>query len=403
MLSVDEARSRILAGSALTGGESLALVEAVGRVPVARSVISQVNVPPFANSAMDGFAVRAAELPGRLTIVGEIRAGASHLQTLESGTAVRIMTGAPLPPGADTVVPLEDVTEEDATVTVGAVAEGAYVRDAGHDTATGDEIVLPRPLTPAAIAVLASLGLADVEVHRRPRVAVITTGDELAAPGMRLGAGQIHDANGPALAAAVAEAGGEQRPWSRIADEATALEQALTEASAYADLILVAGGVSVGRHDLVREAIERLGSLDFWRIAMQPGKPMAVGRIGSTPVIGAPGNPVSALVVTELFVRPLLRAMVGLAGDGRSRVRARMSDRVGKDPSRRAYLRVSLEQTDDGWAARPAGGQLSSQLRALADADALLIVPEGEPEAAAGGEYEALLLRDLAGASFDDE
>jgi molybdopterin molybdotransferase len=403
MLSVDEAQHRILAGSVLTRGESVALAEAVGRVPVAHSVIAQVNVPPFANSAMDGFAVRAAELPGRLTVVGEIRAGASDLQVLESGTAVRIMTGAPLPPGADAVVPQEDVTEEGESVTASAVEEGAYVRAAGHDTATGDEIVLPCPLTPAVIAVLASLGLAEVEVHRRPRVAVITTGDELAAAGTSLGAGQIHDANGPALAAAVAEAGGEPRLWSRIADDPAALEQALTAASAEADLVLVAGGVSVGRHDLVREVIERLGSLDFWRIAMQPGKPMAVGRIGSTPVIGAPGNPVSALVVTELFVRPLLRAMVGLVGDGRLHVRARLSDRVSKDPSRRAYLRVSLQQTDDGWAARPAGGQLSSQLRALADADALLIVPEGEPEAAAGVDYECLLLRDLAGASFGNE
>jgi molybdopterin molybdotransferase len=392
MLSVDEARHRILAGSALTSGETLALADAVGRVAVARSVIAPLNVPPFANSAMDGFAVRAAELPGRLTVVGEIRAGASDLQVLESGTAVRIMTGAPLPPGADTVVPLEDVTEEGESVMVGAVGEGAYVRAAGHDTASGDEIVLPRPLTPAVIAVLASVGLAEVEVHRRPRVAVITTGDELAAAGTRLGAGQIHDANGPALAAAVTEAGGEPRLWSRVADDPAALGQALTEASTEADLILVAGGVSVGRHDLVREAIERLGSLDFWRIAMQPGKPMAVGRIGSTPVIGAPGNPVSALVVTELFVRPLLRAMVGLVGDGRSRVRARMADRVSKDPARRAYLRVNLHQTDDGWAARPAGGQLSSQLRALAAADALLIVPEGEAEARPGVDYEALVL-----------
>jgi molybdopterin molybdotransferase len=295
------------------------------------------------------------------------------------------------------VVPLEEATESGDMVTVaGAVNRGAHVRAAGHDTAAGDEIVVPRPLTPAAVAVLASLGLAEIDVHRRPRVAVVTTGDELAEPGAALGPGQIHDANGPALAAAVAEACGEPRLWPRIPDDATAIDAALAAAAAESDLVLVAGGVSVGRHDLVREVIERLGTLDFWRIAVQPGKPMAVGSIGSTPVIGAPGNPVSALVVCELFVRPLLRAMGGLSGDGRLHVRAQLKERIGKDPTRRAYLRVTLQQTDAGWTARPAGGQLSSQLRALAEADALLIIPEGEPEARPGVEYECLLLRDPA-------
>ena len=395
MLSVEEARDRILARISLTRGETVPLTEAVGRATVARSVIAPADVPPFANSAMDGFAVRSAELPGRLPLAGEIRAGASQVPALEPGTAIRIMTGAPVPVGADAVVPVEDVSEEGDAITVAAgVRQGAHLREAGHDTAAGDEISLPRPLTPAGIAVLATLGFAAIEVHVRPRVAVITTGDELAEAGQPLAPGQIHDANGPALAAAVIEAGGEAQLWPRIPDDRPAIEAALADAAGDADLVLVAGGVSVGRHDLVRDVIERLGSLEFWRIAMQPGKPMAMGRIGPTPVIGAPGNPVSALVVTELFVRPLLRAMVGLIGDGRQRVRARLGERVAKDPARRAYLRVTLEQTDGGWAARPAGGQLSSQLRTLAAADGLLIVPEGEPEGRTGAIYEVLVLRD---------
>jgi molybdopterin molybdotransferase len=303
------------------------------------------------------------------------------------------MTGAPLPPGADTVVPIEEGEERDGMVRVPAVQPGAYVRPAGLDTHAGDSFELPaEPLTPASIAVLASLGIGEVEVRRRPRVAILSTGDELVPPGERLGPGQVHDANSLALAAAVAEVGGDPVPMDRAPDDPAAIEELVAQGIAMAEVLVASGGVSVGRHDHVRSVIERLGSLDFWRIRVQPGKPLAFGAIGGRPVIGLPGNPVSALVTFELFVRPLLRAMLGLAGDGRLRVRAQVEERIGKDTERRAYLRVVVREERGAHVARSAGGQASSQLRPMAAANALLIVPEGEPAAEPGRTYDAILL-----------
>jgi molybdopterin molybdotransferase len=305
-----------------------------------------------------------------------------------------------MPAGSDTVVPIEEATDAGAEVEVPApAAAGQHVRAAGHDTRAGDEVALPAPLTPAAIGVLATLGHAEVEVLARARVAIISSGAELADPGDPLPTGRIYDANAPALAAAILGAGGEPVMRPRVPDDATAVEEALRGAADAADLVVASGGVSVGAHDHVRGAIERLGRLDFWRIAMQPGKPLAVGEIGGRLVIGLPGNPVSALVVAELLVRPLIRAILGLTGDGRRHLTARLEEEVGKDPARAAYLRVTLRQTDTGWIARPAGGQLSSQLRALAAADGLLVVPVGEPAGRAGTAYDTILLTDEADAS----
>jgi molybdopterin molybdotransferase len=276
------------------------------------------------------------------------------------------------------------------------VTSGAFVRTAAHDTSAGDEVLLAGPLSPAKLAVLASLGLGTVEVRRRPIVAILSTGDELVAPGDTLRPGQIHDANGPALAAAVTEAGGEPLPLPRVGDDPEAIERVLRGGADSADLVVTSGGVSVGRHDHVRAVLERHGTLDFWRIAVQPGKPLAVGELGGTTVIGLPGNPVSALVTFELFVRPFVRAMLGLGGDGRARVRALVSVPIPKDPGRRAFLRVTVGASDDGYVARPAGGQQSSQLRPMADANALLIVPEGSDAAEPGIAYEAIVLEPLA-------
>jgi molybdopterin molybdotransferase len=243
---------------------------------------------------------------------------------------------------------------------------------------------------------LASLGLGDFDVRRQPIVAILSTGDELAAPGVRLGRGQIHDANSASLAAAVAEAGGQPLLMDSVGDLEAAIEASLRHAAGEADLLIVSGGVSVGRRDHVRAAIEWLGELDFWRIAVQPGKPLAFGTIAGRPVIGLPGNPVSALVTFELFARPLLRAMLGLAGDGRLHLPARLTERVAKDRERRAYLRVVVRSAADGWEASPAGGQGSAQLRPLAAANALLAVPEGEAAGEAGALYDATLLGALA-------
>ena len=290
--------------------------------------------------------MRAADLPGTLRLVGEVAAGVAELPTVAEGTAVRISTGAPLPPGADTVVPIEDATESDDEVHVsGPVKANAHVRTAGHDIRMGDAVALPAPLTPAAIGVLGSLGLAEIEVRARPRIAIVSSGDELTDPGTPLPPGHIYDANAPALAAAVSEMGGQPLIPTRVADEPVAVEAALRSAAASADIVLTSGGVSVGRHDHIRDAISRMGELDFWRIAVQPGKPLAVGRIDGRIVIGLPGNPVSALVVTELLVRPLVRAVLGLAGDGRQHVSALLDADVAKDPERVAYVRVRVRRT----------------------------------------------------------
>jgi molybdopterin molybdotransferase len=250
-------------------------------------------------------------------------------------------------------------------------------------------------LTPAAVAVFASLGIGEVVVRRRPRVAILSTGDELRAPGEPLGPGQIHDANSFSLAAAVVDAGGAPILLPRAADDEDQIAALLEEACLEADLVVASGGVSVGRYDHVRTVIERLGSLDFWRIRVQPGKPLAFGSLRDRPVIGLPGNPVSALVTFELFVRPLVRAMLGLPGSGRVTLRATPEQRIVKDPERRAYLRVVLRRGCDGYVAAPAGGQGSAQLRPLAAANALLVAPEGSDAAEPGVTYDAILTGEL--------
>jgi molybdopterin molybdotransferase len=396
MLSVEAARERMLTGVSITAGERISLDRCLGRVPVSFSVVAGIDLPPFANSSMDGFAARVADLPGDLRVVGEVAAGAATLPTVASGSAVRIMTGAPLPPGADTVVPIESAVEDGASVRLPGAPSGQYVRAAGHDVASGTSVELPHaPLGPPSIGLLAALGVAELDVRRRPSVAILSTGDELVPPGSPLGPGQIYDANSFALAAAVREAGGEPMVMPIVGDEPQLVERRLREAAEGADLLVVSGGVSVGRHDHVRAAIETLGELGFWRIAVQPGKPLAFGTVGGRAVIGLPGNPVSALVTFELFVRPMLRAMLGLPGDGRVRLRARAAERMPKDRGRRAYLRVRVVDGDDGYRAESAGGQQSSQLRAMVDANALLVVPEAAAAAEIGESYEALMLGEL--------
>lgn len=396
MLSVDEARARIVAQARLAEVERLPLAECAGRVPADLSPVAGVDVPPFDNSAMDGFAVRAADTPGEMPVRGEVAAGAGELPTVAPGTAVRILTGAPLPPGADTVVPLELAEESAGRVRLPATVAGMHVRARGSDTRAGDRVDLPRqPLSPTGIAVLASMGIGELEVRRRPRVAVLSTGDELAPPGARLGPGQVHDTNGAALSAAIVEAGGEPLLLPPAGDEPGQLRDRVRAGAAVADLVVSSGGVSVGRRDHLRAVIVELGSLDFWRIAVQPGKPLAFGRVGDRPVIGLPGNPVSALVTFELFVRPLLRAMLGLDGDGRLHLRVRAVERMAKAPERRAYLRVVLASDGDRVTARSAGGQGSAQLRGLAAGNGLLVVPEDASAAEPGTFYDAIVLGEI--------
>ena len=394
MLSVEEALDRLLRGLAPTDAEPVPLAESLGRVPTADPIVATHDVPPFSNSAMDGFAVQAADGDSRRRLIGESRAGGPEAPRVEPGTAVRVMTGAPMPEGADSVVPIEDASEAEGWLEVGRPPDpGVHVRAAGHDVAVGTALSLSAgPITPSVIGLLAAMGHGDVEVRRRPRVAILSTGDELVPVGAPLGAAQIHDANGPALAAAVSEAGGAPLLLAPARDDPGEVERRIREGVLAADMLIVSGGVSVGEHDHVRAVIERLGTLDFWRIAVQPGKPLAFGRVDGRPVIGLPGNPVSALVTFELFVRPMLRRMLGLAGDGRARVTARIDEALGKDPARRAYLRVRVCADGDGYRAVSAGGQASSQLLPLATANALLIVPEGESATRPGVAYKAIVI-----------
>jgi molybdopterin molybdotransferase len=411
MLSLEVALARMLERVGPLPAATVGLDDALGRV-LAEPITARVTLPPWDNSAMDGFAVQAADVTGAtkrwpktLTVVGESRAGHPPEGTVRSGTAMRILTGAMLPPGADAVVPVEatDAPEGVAAlpasvVVMGAAAVGANVRRAGSDLRQGDRLLEPGSrVSAAAVAVIAAAGHGSVRVHRRPRVAVLATGDELVEAGAVLGPGQIHDSNAPALAAQARQVGAEVRRLGIAHDTLAEVERRLAEAVAWADVVIVSGGVSVGAHDMVKSAMERFGPLDLWRVAIQPGKPLAFGRAvgpegGPVLMFGLPGNPVSTFVTFEIFVRPVLRRLAGDADPlARDTVRARLSSALTSAKDRRAFLRVVLRpdtSNGTGWLASSAGGQGSHVISALATADGLAIIPEGVDRLEAGAEVE---------------
>ncbi|MGZ3586650.1 MAG: molybdopterin molybdotransferase MoeA [Candidatus Limnocylindrales bacterium] len=409
MLPLEEALQRMLAGLQPLPAEEVPLEEAVGRV-LAAPVEAAVTMPPWDNSAMDGFAVHAADIaaaapghPVTLRVSGEVAAGHAPIGRVVSGTAMRVLTGAMLPPGADAVVPVEEtdaapgLAELPATVAVLAASPpGQHVRRAGSDIVAGQPLLRAGTrIRPATVALLASAGHARVVVHRRPRAAILSTGDELAPPGEPLGPGQIHDSNGLMLVALARQAGAEPRRLAPAADTLDAVLDRLSDARAWADLIIASGGVSVGARDVVRLAFEAIGRVDLWRVAVQPGKPLAFGHADGVLLFGLPGNPVSSYVTFQLFVRPVLYALEGQADPTRRRIlRARLAEPVTKAADRRAFLRVSLARdpaVPDGWLARLAGGQGSHVLSALAAADGLAVVPEGQPGLPAGAEVDVWL------------
>lgn len=440
LLSVEEARAavfRAIAGT--TPVETVALAESLGRA-AAETVRSPIHLPPWDNSAMDGYAIRAADVRGatddgpvRLAVVGEVRAGQAGTQRLEAGTAVRIATGAAVPPGADAVVPVEQTTPlgEDGTprgprgrdatgewppaVAVhAAVPVGGSIRTRGSDLPAGATIVTQGTnLTPAVLGLVAGVGIDRLAVHRRPIVGILATGDEVRAPGSLLGAAGIPDANGPGLVAMVAAAGGDPRVLGIAADRFEDVRDRLGTALAEgADAIIVSGGVSVGPYDVVRSAFEAFGTIDLWRVAVQPGKPFAFGTArapGDDPphegrpatlLFGLPGNPVSTFVTFELFVRPALRRMAGHREDAWYRPvdRAVLGDDVAKSSGRRAFVRVRAARDELGSPVRDdrgrvnvrlaggAAGQGSHVLSALATADALAVIPEDQDRLSAGAE-----------------
>jgi molybdopterin molybdotransferase len=414
MMSLDDARARMLEGLAALPTEIVALGDAAGRV-LAQDLVSRNTLPPWDNSAMDGFAVIAADTaaatkdaPVRLAVAGEAAAGRVTDKVVTPGTALRILTGAPLPGGADAVVPVENTDAQPGVAALpqevaiySAADPGAHVRRAGSDLVAGTPLLnAGSALTPPALSVAAAGGHGEVKVHRRARVAVLATGDELVAPGEPLGPAQIPNSNTFGLAAQAQELGAEVRVLGIARDDLNDVLAHLRRGLEWADVIVASGGVSVGAHDVVKDAFAQIGRIDLWRIAVQPGRPLAFGRApaagrdGEVLLFGLPGNPVSSLVTFELFVRPVLRRLSGYEDlIGRDNVRATIEQSVTKARNRRSFIRVTLKATPDGWHADLAGGQDSHVLSALAKADGLAIIGEDVDGVEAGTQVEVIRIR----------
>ena len=391
LLTVAQARERILDRIAALDTEVVALTEARGRV-LAEDVRSERDVPPFANSAMDGFAVQARDVaqasaarPVRLRVLGEIRAGAAPPAAVQPQTALRIMTGAMIPEGSDAVVRVEDTTERDGTVEVRVpVASGTSLRGAGSDLRRGDLLAsAQRVITPGLIGVLASAGRVAVRCIRRPRVLLLTTGDELREPGEALGPGQITNTNRYTLLAAVQEAGGIVVDAGVARDERGDLIERLA-AAGETDLVVTSGGVSMGGYDLVRGLLEEREAVTFWQVALRPGKPLMFATVGGVPLIGLPGNPVSTLVAFELFVRPALLKLQGRTDLERPRLTAITEEPLQNPPHLEQYFRGIARHDGARIVVRLTGDQGSHVLRSMADANCLVVVPLGTSEVAAG-------------------
>jgi molybdopterin molybdotransferase len=384
LLGIDDARRRVLAAVQPLAAEEVALEAALGRV-LAEDLESGLDVPPFRSSAMDGYAVLAGP-GGELRVAGEARAGHPAEARVERGTAVRISTGAPVPEGADAVVPVERVdAARGGAVSVPAVQPGANVREAGEDVRAG-QLVLRRgtALGPAELGVAASLGRQTLRCARRARVVVLVTGDELAEPGEPLAPGAIYSSNGLALSGQVTRAGGALLRRAAVRDTAEATHAALRQGLQDADVLIVSGGVSVGPHDHVKPALRELGVEErFWGVALKPGKPTWFGVSGAKLVFGLPGNPVSAMVTFQLFARPALAALQG-ADPGATRAEAVLDQAIARSPRREQAVRCRLAARADGWHATPTGPQDSHILTSMLGAAALALVPAGEGELPAG-------------------
>jgi len=371
---------------------------------LADAVRSDRDVPPFANSAMDGYAVRAVDTrsasavkPVRLEVLGEIRAGVAPPTSVLPSTALRIMTGAMIPEGADAVVRVEDTSEHDGLVDVrAAVDAGTSVRRAGSDIHRGDVIAeRGRVVTPGVIGVLASAGGTSVRTIRRPRVTVLTTGDELRDAGEPLGPGQITNTNRYTLRAALEEAGAVVVDAGVARDVREEVVSRL-QSAALTDLIVSTGGVSMGAYDLVRAVLEEQAAVDFWQVALRPGKPLLVGTFKGRPLIGLPGNPVSTLVGVELFVRPAVLKMQGRTDLERLRLAAITEDPLSNPPHLEQYFRGVARRDGDRILVRLTGDQGSHVLRSMADANCLIVVPQGTSEVAAGAAVEIIPLAPIS-------
>ena len=389
MISVRDGQSHILVqvGSAVPP-EVVPVTRALGRV-LAADVQAPFDVPPADNSAVDGYAVGSGDIPSagtrELTVVGDLAAGAVFGGTLAAGQTLRIMTGAPIPAGADTVYPQEVVERTGERVRVGPIAKGVNVRARGEDVEAGG-IVIERGsvLRPQEIGLVTSLGVWQLEVHRRPRVALLSTGDEVAEPGTPRRPGQIYDANRFTLRGSVEQCGGEVLDLGIVPDVREELVARLREAAAMADVVITSGGVSVGVYDLVKGVLAELGTVDFWQVAMQPGRPLAFGRLGATTFFGLPGNPVASLLAFMLFVRPALYQLGGRRRLFPPTWQARAMERLGKKTGRREFKRGILTFREGGWEVRTTGPQGSGILSSMVAGNCLIGLEEDRGDVAAG-------------------
>jgi molybdopterin molybdotransferase len=385
LISLEEALARIFEQVRPLAAEPVPLAAAAGRV-IAEDARSEVDLPPFASSAMDGFAVRSSDTPGRLPIVARIAAGVPAPRALEPGEAMGIATGGVVPDGADAVIPIEYVVESDNGVEIEqAVGQGDNVRPRGSDVSAGDVVVSQGSrLGPAQVGALAAAGLVEVSAARRPRVLVLATGTELRRPGEPLGPGEVYDANGVLLATAFASAGADVETLPTVADDAAAHRRAL-ESGLEADVLVTSGGVSVGPHDLVRGLLAELGVEEiFWGLAVKPGKPLAFGVRGATLVFGLPGNPVSSLVGAEVFVRPALLALQGATVPGPVYSAGSLASAIRRNAQRDEFVRARAVPSATGVVLEPITGQESHMIARAATADALVHAPRGDGELAAG-------------------
>lgn len=395
MPAFEEAREIILAHVAPLGREEVPLPAADGRV-LAEEVRAPRDMPPWDNSAMDGYAVRSTDCRGEavLAIAGYQTAGGPDAAAVPPGGAVRIMTGSPTPRGCDAVVPFEDAEERDGSVCIHApVRPRRHIRFRGEDVRAGERIIPEGAfLRPPEISLLASFGRAMVPVYRKPRVAVLSTGDELVELGEAANTGKIVNSNSHALAAAIVEAGGEPVLLGIARDEREDLRAKLSEGLA-ADVLVTSAGVSAGDRDLVRDVLADLGVENvFWKVLVKPGGPTAFGVAGRKPVFSLPGNPVSSLITFEVFVRPALRKMTGSPDPVKRPVKATLAEAVEKKPGKTHFLRVRIEPGEEGYVARTAGDQNTGILRTLVLADGIAVLPRERTAFSAGEKVDVLLL-----------